>query len=142
MEVKFTVPGEPVGKGRPRFARVGAHVKAFTPEKTVSYENLIKLEYQQQCRGASFDKDTQLDMRIMAYYTIPKSISKKKRKLMLEHKIRPMKKPDMDNVMKVVADSLNGIAYHDDVQVVDTALRKFYSENPRIVVTIRSVENE
>lgn len=56
---------------------------------------------------------------------------------MEQFKIRPMKKPDNDNIVKVVQDALNLVAYHDDVQVVDCQLRKFYSENPRVVVTIQ-----
>ena len=56
---------------------------------------------------------------------------------MLDRKIRPLKKVDCDNLVKVVLDSLNEIAYHDDVQVVDCQVRKFYSDNPRVVVTIQ-----
>ena len=76
-------------------------------------------------------------MRITAYYSIPKSTSKKKRALMERFQIRPMKKPDNDNIVKVVQDALNEVAFHDDVQVVDCQLRKFYSDNPRLVVTIQ-----
>lgn len=53
--------------------------------------------------------------------------------------IRPTKKPDTDNVLKVIADSLNQIAYKDDAQVVDASVRKFYSRNPRTVVCISEV---
>ena len=87
-----------------------------------------------------FPKDTPLDVRITAYYGIPKSVSKKKAQLMRERKIRPMKKPDFDNIGKIVCDSLNDIAYHDDAQIVDAQVRKFFSENPRVEVTIRKVE--
>ncbi len=135
MKVKFTVPGEPKGKGRPRF--VGDGHKPITPKGTVEYENLIKVEYHRQCNGSMFPKESQLDMRITAYFSAPKSASKKKYAAMLEHKIRPTKKPDMDNICKVVADSLNKIAYNDDAQIVDCQIRKFYAENPRIVVTIQ-----
>ena len=51
--------------------------------------------------------------------------------------IRPTKKPDCDNVIKAILDSLNQIAYHDDTQVVDLQIRKFYSHKPRVVVTIK-----
>lgn len=78
-----------------------------------------------------------LDMRIVAYFPIPKSTSKKKRQLMLEGQIRPTKKPDFDNIGKIVCDALNTVAYHDDVQIVDAQVRKFYSEEPRVVVTIQ-----
>lgn len=136
-DVKFTVLGEPQGKGRPRFQKAGQYVRTYTPDKTVAYENLVKLEYRRQCGDYKFEKEQQLDVRIAAYYSIPKSASKKKRSQMLANELRPTKKPDVDNVVKVVLDSLNQIAYHDDVQVVDCQLRKFYGENPRVVVVIK-----
>ena len=54
--------------------------------------------------------------------------------------LRPTKKPDMDNVVKIIADSLNQIAYRDDTQIVDCQCRKFYSDNPRVEVTIKEVK--
>lgn len=136
MKVKFTILGEPAGKGRPRFTREG---RTYTPEKTVSYENLVKLEYEQQCANHQFPDGAQLDVRIIAYYQIPKSTSKKKAKLMEDGKIRPTKKPDFDNIGKIVCDSLNKRAYKDDAQIVDAQVRKFYSRNPRVVVIIQEV---
>lgn len=135
IKAKFTIPGEPKGKGRPRVRSAGY---AYTPSDTAVYENLVKLEYQRQCKGVRFPDDMDIDMRITAYYKAPKRVSKKKRTAMLEHRIRPKKKPDIDNVFKIVADSLNGIAYHDDSQIVDGMVRKFYSDEPRVVVTIQN----
>ena len=83
-----------------------------------------------------------LDLRITAYYSIPKSASNKKKKAMESGEIRPTKKPDADNVLKVVADSLNKIAYYDDSQIVDTHIRKFYSSNPRLEVSIKNIVND
>lgn len=140
MTAKFVVHGEPQGKGRPRFSTVAGHVKARTPDQTVVYENLIKTEFLSQCGRIKFPDDAMLDVRVFAYYTIPSSISKKKRAAMLAHEIRPTKKPDFDNIGKVVCDSLNGIAYRDDAQIVDAQVRKFYSDSPRVVVTIQKAE--
>lgn len=143
--IQFTVYGEPQGKGRPRFvARYNPVMQksfgqAHTPEKTIVYENLIRTEYSLQTKNFRYPDDAMLDMRILAYYGVPKSVSKKKKALMLEGKIRPTKKPDMDNVMKVVADSLNQVAYKDDTQIVDAQCRKFYSEKPRIEVVIKQI---
>lgn len=139
-KVRFTVLGEPEGKGRPRFRSAGPYVKTYTPDKTLSYENLIKIEYRRQCNDAKFPPDAQLDVRITAYYGIPKSKSKKVKALMAEKKIRPLKKPDADNVVKVFLDALNKLAFHDDVQVVDLQVRRFYSYDPRVVVTIQEAE--
>ena len=138
MRAKFCIHGDPQGKGRPRFSTVCGHVHTRTPDETVLYENLVKTEYRQQV-GVKFPDDAMLDVRIFAYYSIPKSVSKKKRQAMLERKIRPTKKPDWDNVGKVICDSLNGIAYRDDAQVVDSMVRKFYGEDPKVVVTIEEI---
>ncbi len=138
--IKFSVPGQPFGKQRPKFARAGNYVKTYTPDETTSYENLVKLMFREAAKGKMFKDDDMLDVRIIAYYEIPKSTRKKKRKLMLEHKIRPAKKPDWDNIGKIVCDSLNKVAYHDDSAVVDAQVRKFYSEQPRVDVTILAIE--
>lgn len=140
MKVKFTVLGVPQGKGRPRFSQVGQYVKTYTSDKTVAYENLVRLEYRRQCNDYKFEKDRPVDVRILAYYPIPKSETKKRKAMMSTNELRPMKKPDTDNVVKVILDSLNQIAYHDDVQAVDCQVRKFYSENPRVVVTIEDAK--
>ena len=139
-KVKFTVLGEPKGKGRPRFSTQTG--RAFTPKQTVNYETLVHTEYMVQCKGFRFPDDAMLDVRVIAYYSIPKSVSKKKRQAMLDHKIRPTKKPDFDNIGKVICDALNKVAYRDDAQIVDAQVRKFYSDRPRVVVTIRECGGE
>lgn len=138
MKVKFTVLGEPQGKGRPRFANVKGKVITRTPVETVLYENLIVTEYRRQVGSTRFPDNELLDLRIVAYFSIPASASKKKQKQMEDGEIRPSKKPDMDNIIKVVADSLNQVAYRDDSQIVDCQIRKFYSRQPRIEITILS----
>lgn len=138
MRINFTVMGEPKGKGRPRFCRNTGH--AITPKDTVNYETLVKMEYTQACGEQIFPDDAMLDMRIKAYYSIPKSASKKRHAAMLSGDIRPTKKPDMDNVIKIIADSLNKIAYRDDTQIVDCQVRKFYSEKPRVEVMIQTID--
>ena len=89
-QIKFTIPGEPKGKGRPRVVNRGGFSKAYTPKDTVAYENLVRLEYGYQVKDFKFPDGAQLDMRIQAFYGIPKSASKKKRGLMLEG-MSPMK---------------------------------------------------
>lgn len=137
LTVRFVVPGQPQGKGRPRFSTYAGRVHTRTPEATVIYENLIKTEYQIQCGSHRFQKDVPLYLCITAYYSIPQSKSKHQQALMQSKSIRPTKKPDWDNIGKVVADSLNGIAYHDDAQIVESVVRKFYSHEPRVEVIIK-----
>lgn len=133
--IHLTIPGEPQGKAR---ARTGKGF-AFTPEKTVLYENLIKTIFaQEKCQRYEGD-GIPLEMIIKAYYRIPKSASQKKYANMHSGVIRPTKKPDADNIMKVVADALNGIAYHDDTQIVRAIIEKWYSDEPRVEVIIKEI---
>jgi Holliday junction resolvase RusA-like endonuclease len=138
MTVKFNVLGEPQGKGRPRFANVKGKTITRTPDKTVLYENLVISEYRRQVGDVRFPDGEAVRLHIEAMFAIPASASKKKKTLMEAGEILPTKKPDIDNVLKVVADSLNGVAYRDDAQVVGCTVEKFYSTQPRIEVTILS----
>lgn len=78
----------------------------------------------------------EIGMEITAFYSIPKSTSRKRAALMREGLIRPAKKPDFDNVAKVICDALNKIAYYDDAQIVEAAFAKFYADEPRVVVRL------
>lgn len=130
--VKFTVPGNPVGKARPRMTRSG---HAYTPDKTVSYENLVKMCFIEKYTDW-VPVSGEAILRLNAYYPIPKSASRKKKIDMVIGEIRPTKKPDLDNVMKAIADALNGIAYVDDSQIVTAEVRKYYDDTPRVEVVI------
>lgn len=133
---QLTIPGEPKGKARP--VVVKGH--AFTPKNTVLYENLIKTEYERQCEGEFYEKGVPIGLNVCAFFSIPKSVSMVKRAEMLCGGVRPTKKPDADNLLKTIADGLNGIAFYDDAQIVMAHVEKFYSERPRVEVTIRSFE--
>ncbi len=133
MQISFTIPGEPCAKGRPRFTHQG---HAYTPEKTTNFETLVKYEYINQCDRYRFADDAQLALDVVAYRSIPKSTSKKKRALMEAGAILPITKPDWDNIGKIVSDSLNNIAYRDDSQIVDSRVRKIYSNEPRTEIRI------
>lgn len=130
--VKFSIPGQTQGKGRARTTKFGS----YTPEKTVLYENLIKINYQ-QVTNKYFEGP--LKITINAYYEPPKSTSKKQRTAMLEGAIKPTKKPDIDNIAKVVLDALNGIAYRDDTQVIELIVNKSYGQLAKVEVTIEEV---
>lgn len=130
----FTIPGPPVGKGRARFARRGKFVATYTPAKTVNYEALVKMAAQSVFDGTP--SELPITMMIQAYFAIPKSMKKSLLDLANKEKLQVTKKPDADNIGKIVCDALNGIIYHDDAQVADLRTIKRYSPIPRVVVTI------
>ena len=136
-KIAFTVAGEPKGKERPRFCHNG---QIYTPKQTTTYEQQIIFDYYKQCGNVKFDENSQLELFVKAYYKIPKSASKKKRIAMLSEEIRPTKKPDGDNILKAVADALNGVCYKDDKSIVKMSIEKFYSDVPRIEVIVQEVQ--
>ncbi len=127
MKIEFTVPGPPQGKARPRVVRMksGASI-SYTPDKTVRYEELVRHRYTVSAGIQRFPDDTALRMTIISGYPIPASKSKKQQAAMLSGAIRPTKKPDGDNIVKIICDALNGIAYRDDSQIVEIVLSKKY----------------
>lgn len=137
MATLFDVPGKPQGKARARtvYNKHLKHATSYTPEKTVLYENLIKSCYPDN--GDRWFNGEALHVCIAAYFDIPKSTTKKERERMLNNEVLPTKKPDADNIAKCVCDALNGIAYKDDVQVVNLSVCKKYTDgSPRVTVFI------
>ena len=132
----YTVYGEPVGKGRPRFARRGKFVSTYTPQKTKSYEDEIRM-MAKAAMGASEPLETPVTVAIYIRVGIPTSFSKQKRKDAISGIIRPTKKPDLDNVAKCFLDSMNEIVYLDDKQVVNLHVTKVYAETPAVEVMVK-----
>ena len=131
--IEFEVPGDPVAKQRPRMTKSG-HV--YTPEKTRKYEKLVKEAYLNHSRGWKFGKDVPLEIRIVAYFPIPKSDSNKRKTEKKIGVIRPTIKSDIDNICKSILDGLNGVAYEDDKQIVGLHASKWYADNPKVRVLI------
>ena len=128
-EVSFVVPGMPVGKGRPKFARRGNFTVAYTPEKTASYENLVKVKAEEAMRGRILI-DGPVSVDIELYVTPPASWSLKKQRVALLGESFPTSKPDLDNVIKGLFDACNDIVWKDDKQVVSLMVTKRFAETP------------
>lgn len=132
----FTVEGTPVGKGRPKFARRGNFVSAYTPKKTVDYESLVK-QAGQQAMGASEPLETPVSLYLYVRVPIPTSYSKKATAACLDGSQKPTKKPDLDNIGKAIMDALNGICYKDDSQIVNIHATKVYATVAGVDVCIK-----
>lgn len=137
--ISFTIPGQPVPKGRPKFARRGSFVQAYTPEKTASYENLVKLHAAQAMAGGAPITGA-VELRIWLQVAIPSSMTKRDRAKIGTGGTLPVKKPDLDNVLKALTDAMNGIVYKDDAQIVRAVVDKVYSETPKAEVLVQRCE--
>jgi len=135
MIADLQVPGEPQGKQRPKWSPRGT----YTPKKTVNYETYIQELF--AVKYPDFEPvECTLQMNLAIWLMIPSSASKKKKQLMEAGKLRPKKRPDNDNVLKVVMDALEKLAYKNDSQIVDTSTRKYYSKKPSLDILIYRLE--
>ena len=132
--IEFTVFGEPQGKARPRFTRLG---RAYTPKKTADYEKHIQEVFMDCYPRWSKPLETDLKITVIALFEPAKSYSKRLIEDCLEGLIRPHKKPDADNIAKVVLDALNGLVYEDDKQVTMLKVKKRYDTVARIEIMIQ-----
>src|ERR1700689_3625509 len=111
MKIYFELPIAPVAKERARTTRFGT----FTPERTKEFEQLVKLHSRKYAPKEPFKKPVSLD----CYFYLSKP---KKPKF-----THPGVRPDIDNYLKAMMDSLNGIMWKDDSLVVKIRTEKVYT---------------
>lgn len=133
--VHITVPGEPIGKGRPRFG----NGRTYTPQKTRVYEAWVRFCAQRVMAGR-VPFTGACSVEVAAYLPIPKSWGLGKARKALEGYLLPTGRPDADNLLKAAADSLNGVVWTDDAQVVEARVVKRYSDNPRMEISVVHLE--
>jgi Holliday junction resolvase RusA-like endonuclease len=134
--VTYMVEGNPVGKGRPKFARRGNFVSAYTPTKTRDYESVIK-EAAQKAMGSNELLETPVTVAIYITVPIPQSYSKKRSEACLNGSEKPIKKPDIDNIAKCFLDAMNEIVYKDDTQVLTLHITKVYGTVGMVEVMVK-----
>ena len=130
--IQFTIPGPPVGKARARVTRQG---HAYTPAKTVNYEALVK-----QTFAAKYPDFVPMAGPVrMGLWIMLMPSKETARKIKKGIKVYPTIKPDVDNVLKIIADALSGLAFVDDKQIVESDLSKHYAERPMVEVVIKEL---
>lgn len=133
--ISFKLPGHPQGKGRARAFRAGDTIRHYTPEKTRSYEGMVRLAAETAMAGRA-PVESPVAIAIVSVFDIPKGFSKKRRAAALEGGEFPGKKPDLDNIAKAVTDALNGVVFKDDALIVTSRCSKVYGPAPMVMVTV------
>jgi Holliday junction resolvase RusA-like endonuclease len=137
--ITFTVPGEPVAKGRPKATTINGMARLYTPKKTVNYEAMVALAAQIAMRGKPL-LEGPVELSFEARFSIPKGWTKKR---LAAHAVSPefvTKKPDLDNLEKALGDGMNGVVFADDSQIAQTGVcRKVYGAVPGVTVTVRAL---
>lgn len=140
MEINIVVPGQPQPQGRPKFASRGKFVTVYDPPKSKAYKKLVA-RYAMQHKPKEL-LEGELEVEILIFKQSLKSFSKKNAALAESGLLRPTTKPDADNYAKGPLDALKGIIWKDDGQVVDLIARKYYSSEPRIEISVRTLEEQ
>ncbi len=133
MIYEFEVPGKVIGKGRPRLNSYTGVV--YTPTRTKDYESLVEQYF--LLKYPRFKAlEGRIKVSIIAYFSIPKTTKKADINEMLENNISPTKKPDIDNIVKSILDSMNKFAFKDDNQITKLEVEKKYSLEDKVYVKI------
>ena len=140
-QLTFTIYGDPRGKGSARATVRGKFASVYKDGKTRAYEKEIG-EIARMAMGERPPFEGPLVIELIAYFPIPKTTPKKRLADMVSGFLRPVKKPDLSNVLKALEDGCKGtkgkppIVFLDDSQVVEVHMRKVYSDRPRVWVRI------
>lgn len=146
MILEFRVPGEACAQGRPRFTSFTGkdgktYTHAYDPAKSKNYKSFVKqVAIAEMDRQGWLYNEIPLRMSIVVFMTIPSAKSKKFKEAALNDLELPNKKPDVDNIAKTIMDSLSGIVYKDDKQIVFLTVSKHYSEQPYVMVRLSTIE--
>ena len=129
------IAGHPVGKGRPKISTLTTKkkkkiVRAYTPKRTADYEKMVQAAYLIKYGEGKLFGEVPLEMEIEAVYAVPKSYTKKRTEKCIKGLELPTKKPDADNIIKVIADALNKIMYPDDRFITKVSITKRYICDP------------
>ena len=137
----FAVLGKPHGKKRHRTVKTKAGFRQYPDPENERWENLVVMEYRaaREKEIEQFDpleKKYLVSMMISLVYPVPQSKPKWWKEIAESGTLPFLGKPDVDNNMKIVCDSLNGVAYKDDCQVFHAGAIKLYGKQPRTEVEI------
>ncbi len=134
--VSFVIPGAPTGKGRPRLSARNGFAHAYTPKLTRTREGIVASLAMDAMAGRVATTHPVVVL-VAVEAPIPASWSKRKK---AEAAGLPCPcKPDLDNVVKLILDAINGIVFADDKQVVSISASKAYSDTPRTTVQITEI---
>lgn len=138
--IQFTVYGEPVAQGRPRFSTQGGFTRAYDPAKSKDFKQYVKLAAAEHRPDKLLEGP--LSMEVKVFKPSLKGFSNKKKIAAEAGVLRPTTKPDVDNYVKGIKDALKNVIWIDDSQVVDLYVSKWYSETPRVEVIVKSLSDD
>ena len=135
MAITFTVPGDPVPQPRPKISTIGGRGRAYVEARHPIHVYRQAVASMAKAAGATPTDAAPLTLEIDLVMVRPKSHYKASGEL---NPRTALKVPpgDCSNYQKGIEDSLNGVAWIDDVQVGKTIVQKSYGPEARTTVRI------
>lgn len=140
-EIFLKIKCTPVQKSRPKFTTINGYPRSYTPKKTHDFESLIAQNYVINGKGVYFEREEPIHVTLVFGMPIPKTTPKSRRMAMLNGILKPIRKPDIDNLAKAVLDALNKVAWADDAQIARLLLSKEYTDDPYISIYIHEIKD-
>ena len=140
MNLDFTIKGKVIAKQSMKIGRYGIK---YTPREVKDYASLVQKSFLAKYPMWTYRyyDDVGLRVYISVYKSIPKSYSKKKTKEASVNYIRPTSKPDCDNIIKIICDALNLVAYKDDKQIVEcSCIKRYATDIPCVDVFVEELD--
>lgn len=138
MEIEFIIEGKPKPKQSFRYTRQGIR---YTPKDVKAYAYEVAWYFYKKYPKwmPKIFNGTPLKVELHVYMKIPKSFNKTLKQRALTGELRPLKKPDCDNISKNILDALNGVVYPDDKQIVELTIKKYYADADFVNVRIEEL---
>lgn len=134
----ITIPGDPVAQGRPKFAVVNGHGRAYDPKKSRTWKATAQ-DFMRQAADKPYPPKAALHVQVYAVFRCPKGDYRVINPAPLRWHV---KRPDGDNILKAVKDAGSGVLWLDDAQVAKATVTKLIApqgEAPRVVIIVREL---
>lgn len=143
--LKMTIPGEVKGLARPRASTFNGHARMYDPVSNLNEKGRLQVFlrdylYKEGLSGHTKANPMGYSLEATAFFRCPKSMSKRTTEAALNDSMRVTKKPDCDNILKLIADAWNGLLWEDDAQLTEMRISKRYGETDRLEVTVSWTE--
>ena len=140
--MRFIIPAVPVAQPRQRFAKRGNFVSAYIPKSDPihDFKATVRMVVSELYKDAPLD----CPLAVVLEFVFPRPSTMRWKRRAMPRAWRPHK-PDGDNLVKAVWDSLNGLLWQDDALIVDVRARKFIAsgdEQPHVVIEVHKLQTE
>ena len=141
-EIRIVIPGTPVAQGRPRLTTIKGFARAYDPKKSRDWKTMVRQYGEQAMVKHGIDEPLNGPLRMWVKFVMPLPKSAWRKRTPVPEKWS-IKKPDIDNLYKGIADGLEGVVFHNDSHIAVVTIEKRIAEQgkgPKTLIQITTIE--